>query len=84
MKRYQVKLQHFKRGANGTTRYSFSTKLKAVIFASGYQAALHDMGRTDLYVSVWSTDPLDSKRGFHSVERIADSDALIDIAGREA
>lgn len=83
MKRYQVKLQHFKRGANGTTRYSFSTKLKTVIFAAGYQAALHDTGRTDLYVSVWSTDPLDSKRGFHNVERIADSDALIDIAKKE-
>ena len=83
MRRYQVKLQHFKKGANGTTRYSFSTKLKAVIFASGYQAALRDMGRTDLYVSVWSTDPIDSKKGFHSVERVADSDALLEVASRE-
>lgn len=83
VKRYQVKLQHFKNGANGTTRYSFSTKLKSVIFAAGYQAAIYDMGRTDLYVSVWSTDPLDSKRGFHNVERIADSDALLEVASRE-
>lgn len=83
MKRYQVKLQHFKKGANGATPYTYSTKLKAVIFAAGYQAALHDVGRTDLYVSVWSTDSLDSKKGFHNMERVADSDALLEVASRE-
>lgn len=83
MKRYQVKLHHFKKGTNGTTRYSYSIKRKAVIFAAGYQAALHDIGRTDLYVSVWSTDALDSKKGFHDMERVADSDALLEVASRE-
>lgn len=83
MKRYIVKLQHFKKGANGSTRYRFSTKVKAVIFASGYQAALHDIGRTDLYVSVWETDGDFPGKPFHNVKRVFDSDSLKEVADRE-
>lgn len=53
MKSYIVKIRRYKDGVNGSTRYRFSTKLKAVIFASGFQAGLYDSGNTDIYVSVW-------------------------------
>lgn len=81
--RYVVRLQHYKKGPNGTTRYAFSTRLKAVIFGAGYQAALHDIGRPDLYVSVWKAGVIDSKTGFHNWEQLFDSDALLDVARRE-
>ena len=52
-KRYYICIKHFKTGANGSrTKWRYSTKIKAAMVAAGYQAALHDMGRTDFYVYV--------------------------------
>lgn len=79
--RYQVKMRKNKKGNTGSTQYGFSTKIKAVIFAAGYQAALHDVGRTDLYVSVWDNgnymQPKPTK------QLIMDTDQLKEIAARE-
>ncbi|MBP5709886.1 MAG: hypothetical protein J6W84_02805 [Bacteroidales bacterium] len=83
MKRYLLKLQKYKKGANGTTQYKFSTKIKAVIFAAGYQAALHDVGKTDLYISVWETDGEFPGKPFHPVKCISRSDDLLEVARRE-
>jgi hypothetical protein len=54
--RYIIKIRRNQRGANGSTRYKFSTKLKAVLFAVGFQAGLTDSGNSDIYVSVWECD----------------------------
>ena len=71
--RYQVRMKRLKKGENGKTCYSYSTKIKAVVFAAGYQAALHDCGKTDLYVSVWD----------NGQTLVMDSDRLKEIASRE-
>lgn len=80
--RYKVKLRKTKKGANGSTQYSFSTKVKAVAFAAGFQAALHDTGRTDCYVSVWDSGNPMQPRG-HKCELVFDTDQLKEIAARE-
>lgn len=51
--RYIIKIRRYKDGVQGSTRYRFSTKLKAVIFGAGFQAGLQDSGNSDIYVSVW-------------------------------
>ena len=79
--RYQVKMRKNKKGNTGSTQYGFSTKVKAVIFAAGFQSALHDVGRTDLYVSVWDNGNYmqpDPKK-----ELVMDTDQLKEIAARE-
>ena len=80
--RYKVKLRKLKSGVNGSTQYSYSTKVKAVAFAAGYQAALHDTGRTDCYVSVWDSGNPIQPRG-HKCELIFDTEELTKIAQRE-
>ena len=85
--RYQVKMKHYKKGGNGCTNYGFSTKVKAVIFAAGYQAALHDCGRTDLYISVWDNGNCYQNEGdrklLHHHTLVMDTDQLKEIAERE-
>lgn len=85
--RYQVKLQQYKKGANGSTQYGFSTKLKATIFAAGYQAALHDVGKTNLFVSVWDNGNYFENEGdgriLHKHHLVMDSEQLKEIAERE-
>ena len=85
--RYQVKLQHYKKGSNGATPYGFSTKLKATIFAAGYQAALNDVGKGYLYVSVWDNGNYFKNEGdnhtLHKHECVANSEQLKEIAARE-
>lgn len=49
---YTIKLRHFRRGAYGKTLYQYQTRVTAVNFARGYQRALLDVGRSDLFVSV--------------------------------
>ena len=72
-KRYNICIKHFKTGANGgRTKWRYSTKIKAAMVAAGYQAALSDIGRTDLYVYV-----------VENGVTIYDSDALKDFAERE-
>ena len=78
-KRYMVKIRRLKKGKYGKTAYAFSTKLKAVIFASGYQAAFHDLGHANLYVSVWESTAISNKN--HKL--VFDTDALKEIAARE-
>lgn len=56
MKMYILKLRRYKRGAYGTTRYRFALGSFAKPFAVGYAAALHDIGITDLYVSLADQD----------------------------
>ena len=51
--RYGIYIKRFKSGSNGgRTKYRYSTKVKAAMVAAGYQAALHDIGKTDLLVYV--------------------------------
>lgn len=80
--RYKVKLRKLKSGVNGSTQYSYSTKVKAVAFAAGYQAALHDTGKTDCYVSVWDSGNPMQPRG-HKCELVFDTEQLKEIAARE-
>lgn len=84
--RYQIKMKRNKKGSNGSLVYGYSTKLKACIFAAGYQAALHDCGKTDLYLSVWDNGNycMDGVRGHkHQHTLVMDSDQLKEIAERE-
>ena len=83
MNRYLVKLQRYKNGKAGTTKYRFVDRRKGIAFAAGYQAALHDVGKTDLYVSVYETDIGIPAKPFHKSEEIANSDELKAIAERE-
>lgn len=72
-KRYDICVKHFKTGANGgKTKYRYSTKIKAAMVAAGYQAALYDIGRTDLYVYVVENGVI-----------LYDSDTLKEFAERE-
>jgi hypothetical protein len=72
-KRYDICIKHFKSGANcGRTKWRYSTKIKALMIAAGYQAALYDMGRTDLYVHVMENGVT-----------LYDSDTLKEFAERE-
>ena len=72
-KRYDICVKHFKSGANGgRTKWRYSTKIKAVMLAAGYQAALHDIGRTDIYVYV-----------VENGVTLYDSDTLKEFAERE-
>jgi len=53
VKRYEICVRRFQNGANGgRTKWKYSTKIKAAMVAAGYQAALYDCGKTDLYVYV--------------------------------
>ena len=56
MTRYIIKIRRYQSGTNGATRYRFSTKVKALLFAAGFQAGLTDSGNSDIYVSVWECD----------------------------
>lgn len=78
-KRYVIKIRRLKKGTYGKTQYAFSTKLKAVIFASGYQAAFRDLCQNDLYVSVWESTAISNK----NYKLVIDTDALKEIAARE-
>ena len=72
-KRYCIYIKHFKTGANGgRTKWRYSTKIKAAMVAAGYQAALYDIGRTDLYVYV-----------VEDGVTLYDSDTLKEFAGKE-
>lgn len=72
-KRYDICVKHFKTGANGgRTKYRYSTKIKAAMVAAGYQAALYDIGRTDIYVYV-----------VENGVTLYDSDTLKEFAERE-
>ena len=72
-KRYEICIKHFKTGANGgRTKWKYSTKVKAAMVAAGYQAALYDIGRTDVYVYVVENGVI-----------IYDSDTLKAFAERE-
>lgn len=72
-KRYDICVKHFKTGANGgRTKYRYSTKIKAAMVAAGYQAAMYDMGRTDIYVYV-----------VENGVTLYDSDTLKEFAERE-
>lgn len=77
--RYIIKIRRYKDGTNGSTRYRFSTKLKAVIFAAGFQAGLQDSGNFDIYVSVWEVD--NKQRG--AVTIVMDAPQLEEIARKE-
>lgn len=79
MTRYIVKIRRYQSGTNGATRYRFSTKLKAVLFAAGFQAGLTDSGNGDIYVSVWAVD--NGQRG--SVTLVMDAPQLEEIARKE-
>ena len=79
VKRYVIKIRRLKKGSYGKTLYQYSTKLKATIFAAGYQAALHDVGQSDLYVSVWEMPVL--KAGNSML--IMDSEQLKEIIEKE-
>ena len=73
VKRYDICVKHFKTGANcGRTKYRYSTKVKAAMVAAGYQAALYDIGRTDIYVYV-----------VENGVTLYDSDTLKEFAERE-
>lgn len=72
-KRYDICIKHFKSGANGgRTKWRYSTKMKAAMVAAGYQAALYDIGRTDLHVYV-----------VENGVTLYDSDTLKEFAERE-
>lgn len=77
-KRYVIKIRRLKKGTYGKTQYAFSTKLKAVIFASGYQAAFRDLSQNDLYVSVWESTAISNK----NYKLVIDTDGLKEIAER--
>lgn len=79
--RYQVRMRKNKKGSACSIQYGFSTKVKAVIFAAGYQSALHDVGRTDLFISVW--DNGNCMQPNPSIQIVMDTDQLKEIAGRE-
>lgn len=81
MSRYLIQLRKYKEGKNGATRYRFSTRLKAICFAAGFQAALHEIGRNDLHVSV--KDCSYSWHNEHYCEIIADSDFLAEMAVKD-
>lgn len=84
--RYQIKMKRNKSGKNGSLIYGYSTKLKACIFAAGYQAALHDCGKTDLFVSVWDNGEYlkQGVQGYkHQHSLVMDSDGLKELADRE-
>ncbi len=49
---YTIKIRRYQRGKNGSTRYSFTVRMFAILFACGYQAALHDANHPEYYVSV--------------------------------
>lgn len=73
VKRYEICIKHFKTGANGgRTKWRYSTKIKAAMVAAGYQAALYDIGRTDIYVYV-----------VENGVTLYDSDTLKEFAERE-
>lgn len=73
VKRYDICIKNFKYGANGgRTKWRYSTKIKAAMVAAGYQAALHDIGRTDLHVYV-----------VENGVTLYDSDTLKEFAERE-
>lgn len=73
VKRYDIYIKHHKSGANGErTKWRYSTKMKAAMVAAGYQAALYDIGRTDLYVYV-----------VENGVTLYDSDTLKEFAERE-
>ena len=80
MKRYIIKIRRTKSGANGSTQYGFSTKLKAVIFGAGYQAALQDCGKGDIYVSVWDAG---RSEGCRTHTQLMDARQLEEIARNE-
>ena len=72
-KRYDICVKHFKKGlSGGRTKWRYSTKIKAAMVAAGYQAALSDIGRTDVYVYV-------AENGV----TLYDSDILKEFAERE-
>ena len=52
MSQYTMQLRRTKDGRNGSTQYMFPIKTFALCFSAGYQAALRDVGRDDLYVRV--------------------------------
>lgn len=52
MREYVIKLRRYRRGGYGTTIYKFPVLVKAVCFAIGYQAALRDIGMTNIFVTV--------------------------------
>lgn len=79
--RYQIMLRKNKSGKSGSTQYAYSTKLKAVVFAAGYQTALRDIGRSDLYVSVWDNGLYTQPNPDRSI--VMDTDQLQEIATRE-
>lgn len=83
MKCYLVKIRRYKGGTNGSTQYRFSTKVKAVVFAAGFQAGLHDSGNSDLYVSVWEVAPVIHPNSHIKPVIVMDSDGLKEIAERE-
>lgn len=76
MKSYIVQVRRYKDGVQGSTRYRFSTKLIAVIFAAGFQAGLYDSGNTHLYVSVWEL-------GKDTAVRVMDAPQLEELARKE-
>lgn len=78
-KLYIVKIRRLKSGTYGKTVYQYSTKIKATLFAAGYQAALHDVGQLDIYVSVWEVL---ARTGGNAV-LVVDTDQLKRIAERE-
>ena len=72
-KRYTLHVRRHKDGKNGGRLFhQYSTKIKAALVAAGYQAALHDIGKTDLRVYVMESGNV-----------IFDSDQLAAIAERE-
>lgn len=70
--RYCIKIKHYAKGAYGKTRHKFSTRTKSIMFAAGYQAALRDCGRSDLYVVVYDGS-----------ECVCNSDSLAEIGGKQ-
>ena len=72
-KRYTLHVRRYKDGKNGGKLFhQYSTKVKAAMVAAGYQAALHDIGKTDLRVYVMENGNV-----------IFDSEQLAAIAERE-
>ena len=49
---YTIKIRRYQRGKYGSTRYCFPVRMFAILFACGYQAALHDANHPEYYVSV--------------------------------
>lgn len=50
--KYRLKIKRYTKGKYGLSPYKFDNLAIATIFAAGYQAALRDVNRTDLYVVV--------------------------------